>query len=94
MPYGAVVESNALFSKDNIQPLFAGELPIDIQNLTAKHSLNHELGLKAALNKDKNIALQCMLNDPLTNLDQFKAKELLNEMLTGTKEYLKGWDLS
>ena len=94
LPYGAIVESNAMFSKDNIQPLFAGELPIDLQNLIAKHSVNHELILKAAINKDKDLALQGLLNDPLTNLDQDKSKELLNELLLGTKEYLEGWDLT
>ena len=93
LPIGAVVESNALLSRNNVQPLLAGELPLNLQNLILKHSLNQELILKAALNKDKNLVLQCMLNDPLSNLDQYKAKELLTEMLNGTKEYLKGWNI-
>ena len=93
LPKGAVVESNALFSRDNIQPLLAGKLPLSLQNLIVKHSLNHELTLKTALKKDKELALQCMLNDPLINLDQYKTKELLTIMLKNTKEYLKGWDI-
>lgn len=93
LPEGAIIESNALFSRDSIQPLLAEKLPINLQNLIVKHSLNHELTLKAALNKDKELALQCMLNDPLINLDQYKTKELLTTILEGTKEYLKGWDI-
>ncbi|MBN2536587.1 MAG: alpha-glucosidase/alpha-galactosidase [Spirochaetales bacterium] len=93
LPYGAIVESNALFTGNNIQPLFAGELPPGINDLIAKHSLNHELILKAGLNRDKDIALQCLLNDPLVDIDKAAAEKLLTEMLEGTKAYLKGWDI-
>jgi alpha-galactosidase/6-phospho-beta-glucosidase family protein len=93
LPYGVIVESNALFTGNNIQPLFAGELPSDIRNLTVKHSRNHELILQAGLKRDKDLALQCLLNDPLIHLDRSTAKKLLTEMLDGTKKYLKGWDI-
>ncbi len=94
LPYGAVVESNALFSRDNIQPLYSGELPIELQNIVTRHSLNHELIINAALKKDKELVAKCMLNDPLINLEPNKVDDLVNEMLDGTKKYLDGWNLN
>ena len=93
LPFGVVVESNAIFSRDNIQPLLAGQLTLDVQNLIIRHSLNHEIIIDASLKKDKKLVLRCMLNDPLINLAPSIVSELLDEMLSGTKEYLDGWKI-
>lgn len=93
VPKGAVVETNALFSRDNIQPVVAGELPSDIQNLTMRHILNHETILKAAINRDKELAFHAFSNDPQVTLSYAEAQELFDQMLAATKEYLSGWNL-
>ena len=44
------------------------ELPEDLHNIVIRHSLNHELILKAVLERKKNLALSSLMNDPLVNL--------------------------
>ncbi|MFW5988437.1 MAG: alpha-glucosidase/alpha-galactosidase, partial [bacterium] len=90
---GAVVETNALFSRDSVKPVNAGELPENIQSLVERHVLNQETILKAGLNKDKKLAFSAFVNDPLVDLDLKQAKKLFNEMLINTKEYLSGWEI-
>lgn len=93
IPYGAVVETNALFSLDSVRSVLAGQLPSDVQNLVMRHVLNQETILRAALNKDKSLAFRAFVNDPLVVIDIDKAKELFHRMLNNTREYLHGWKL-
>jgi alpha-galactosidase/6-phospho-beta-glucosidase family protein len=92
-PENVVVETNALFSKNRIQPVLAGKLPYDIMNLIIRHVLNQETILKAAIGKDKNLAFNAFINDPLVNISIDDARILFEEMLENIKEYLPGWDI-
>jgi len=49
LPESAVVETNAVFERDAIRPLYAGELPEQIKELVDPHVANHERILKAAI---------------------------------------------
>ena len=49
LPSTAVVETNAVFSRDSIKPLVAGNLPENVKALIMPHVENHEYTLKAAL---------------------------------------------
>jgi alpha-galactosidase len=91
LPLGGIVESNALFTFNTIQPLCAGELPHPVNDLTVKHIQNHERIYKAAIQKDKDLAVESIIHDPYSDLDPGDAKKLFIEMLEGTKEYLDGW---
>jgi alpha-galactosidase len=93
LPLGAVVETNALFSRDNVSPVWAGKLPFDVQSIIATHIMNQETILKAALNKDKELAFRAFVNDPLVTIDIDKARELFERMLKNTKAYLPGWNI-
>ncbi|MBO4216481.1 MAG: hypothetical protein J5940_00900, partial [Clostridia bacterium] len=55
--FGAVVETNAFFSRDRIDPLFAGETPRAILPLITRHVLNQENTLAAALRCDRKLGL-------------------------------------
>lgn len=90
---GAVVETNALFSRNGVQPIVAGKLPLEVHNMVMKHVMNHETILKAALNKDKELAFKAFVNDPLVNIQQNDARRLFDEMLANIKEHLQGWDI-
>jgi alpha-galactosidase/6-phospho-beta-glucosidase family protein len=90
-PEKAVVETNALFSRDSVRPLLAGEFPPEIQNLTITHVLNQETILKAVLTEDREIAFRALINDPLVTIDAGKARELFDGMIENTKEYLPGF---
>ena len=93
MPLGAVVETNALFVRDNIITVIAGELPSDVQNLVSRHVINQETTLKAALTEDKELAFRAFANDPLMTISIQDARKLFIEMLRNTREYLPGWNL-
>jgi alpha-galactosidase len=88
IPEKSVVETNALFSRDSVRPLLAGEFPPEIQNLTIPHVLNHETILKAMLARDREMAFRAFINDPLVTIDLGKARELFDGMLENTKDYL------
>lgn len=93
VPIGAVVETNAEFSRDSVRPVMAGKLPDAVQGLVMRNVLNQETILKAALTKDKEMAFRAFVNDPLVNIPLNQAKDLFDEMLKNTKEYLPGWEL-
>jgi galacturan 1,4-alpha-galacturonidase len=93
IPLGAVVETNAVFSGNGIRPVMAGKLPAAVQSLVVRHVFNQETILKAALIRDKEMAFQAFVNDPLVTIKLSQARELFQEMLANTKDYLQGWNL-
>jgi alpha-galactosidase len=94
VPLGAVVETNALFRRDFIGPVFAGEIPGNILALVMPHALSQSVVLKAALECDYGLALNAFLNDPLVNLLPEDGEKLFDTMLRNTKDYLpKAWNL-
>ena len=96
LPVSAVVETNAVFSKDSISPVCSGEVPEAVRKLMLPHIENHEYTLKAALECDFEAALKALLNDPnaKAKIDREQGRTLLKEMLIKTKAYLpKEWSL-
>lgn len=92
LPLGAVVETNAVFSADSVQPVLAGSLPDDINNLVIRHVYNQEALVNASLNQDRALALRAFMNDPLLSaLTPEQAEELFVTMLNNTKAYLPDW---
>ncbi len=95
LPLGAVVETNAVFSKGAIAPVFAGSLPQDLRALMLPHVSNHQLILDAALTCDREKVAQAFLNDPAITarkLCEEDVRKLANDMIDATREYLPaGW---
>lgn len=90
LPLGAIVETNAVFTRDDVRPVYAGELPQDLASIMIRHISNQELIVRSVLEKDLNLARRAFLNDPaIEKLSIDKANELFNEMINNTKEYLK-----
>ncbi len=91
LPVGAVVETNALFGKDRIEPVFAGNMPANILPLVARHVYNQENTLAAAMKRDRKLGLSTFMNDPqLSGVPMKDAKELFDDMLENQREYLPG----
>jgi alpha-galactosidase/6-phospho-beta-glucosidase family protein len=82
----AVVETNALFSRNSIKLLMAGELPHNVNNMVLRHVLNQELMVEVALTKNRDLALNAFTNNPLVTIDIKCAEELFNQMLENTKK--------
>jgi alpha-galactosidase len=88
LPLGTIVETNALFRKDALEPIMAGPIPHPIYGMVTRHVSNQETIVTAALTRDKKLAFSAFLNDPLVNLSYKDAEILFEEMLTNTKAYL------
>ena len=93
LPMGAVVETNALFGKNRIDPVFAGKLPDNLLPLVARHVYNQENTLTAALRCDRKLGLTTFLNDPqLANVSPRDGQRLFDDMLENQRAYLlAGW---
>lgn len=96
LPLGAVVETNALFRRDEIAPVLSGSLPAGIDALVARQAMNQEATVTAALTCDRRLAFDVFMNDPLmcaVRLDEGKA--LFEEMMRRTARYLpEAWGYS
>lgn len=94
LPADAVVETNAVFSHDSIQPIVAGTIPEQVRALITPHVENHERILKAALTYDRSLVCEAFLADPLVKgrASEEEVKELVNDMIENTMSYLpEGW---
>ena len=93
LPIGSVVETNALFGLDRIEPVFAGPLPGGILPLVARHVYNQENTLAAALACDRKLGFATFMNDPqMASVDIEDGRKLFDDMLENQRKYLpKGW---
>ena len=94
LPEDAVVETNAVFSRDSIKPVVAGSIPEEVLELIKPHVANHERILKAALTCDRTLVYEAFLSDPLVKgrASDEEVKKLADDMITNTLTYLpEGW---
>ena len=88
LPIGSVVETNAYFTRDHIEPICAGTLPDNLLGLIGKHVINQENTLRSALACDRDLAFTTFMNDPQMTLDAADGKKLFEEMLEAQRKYL------
>ena len=91
LPMGAVVESNATFRDNSVTPCVAGNIPTEIYGLISRISAEQEMVVKAAINRDLDLAFKAFVNDPLVTINTADAKKLFDEMVENTKEYLSDY---
>lgn len=93
LPADAVVETNALFRRGEIAPVFAGALPPGVDMLVSRQVRIQETTVKAAMTCDRNLALHTFLHDPqVERLSPIDGEALFETMLGNTMAYLPdGW---
>ena len=93
LPLGAVVETNAFFGYDRIEPIYAGPLPAQILPLVARHVHNQENALHAALTCDRTLGFNTLMNDPQMGAVSLEdGRKLFDDMLEAQRAYLpKKW---
>lgn len=95
LPADAIVETNAVFERDAIRPVIAGELPENVKALIMPHVENHAYTLQAALTCDKELVVKAFLNDPIVkgkNCKEEDIRQLVDDMIAATAKYLPdGW---
>ncbi len=88
LPLGVVVETNASFRDNSVEPIFAGPIPEGVWQLVSRHADAQIMVARAARERNLDIAFKAFANDPLVNLDLAGARKLFDEMIENTKSYL------
>ncbi|MCL1866589.1 MAG: hypothetical protein FWF82_04195, partial [Oscillospiraceae bacterium] len=84
-PLDAVVETNAFFSRDSVQPVITSGLPGPLRNLTLQHVENQEGIINAVMERDLEAAFRVFLNDPLVRpISREDARRLFTNMTEKT----------
>lgn len=94
LPADAVVETNAVFSRDSVKPLMAGRVPENVKALLMPHIENHERILNAALTCDRELVYEAFASDPLVKgrITKEEIHRLADDMIANTAAYLpEGW---
>ena len=87
LPYGAIVETPGWVSGAGVQPVAVGALPEPIAELLRREIMVARLSVDAAVHGDRQMALQCLLLDPMiTDLDV--ARQILDDYLVTYREHL------
>ncbi len=86
LPENAIVETNAVFERDAIRPVLAGEIPENVKELIMPHVENHERIFKAAMEGNADLAVEAFMNDPLVKgrASQDDVKALVKDMMEAT----------
>lgn len=93
LPTGAIVETNAVFSDDNVTPVFSGEIPAPIYPLVSRICAEQEEVSEGIAQRDLTRIFNAFANDPLTTCSYDEAKLLFKEMIENTKEYLTMYNI-
>nr|WP_314930322.1 alpha-glucosidase/alpha-galactosidase [Shuttleworthia satelles] len=94
LPVNSVVETNAVFDRDCIRPIFAGELPTNVRDLILPHIKNHERIMRASLTGDRELVKKAFEEDPLVCGHGISKKDisvLVDDMIVNTSRYLPGY---
>jgi len=87
LPHGCIVETPVVVNGAGIQPVHMGTLPEPIAELLRREITAGQLCVDAAVEGNREKALQCLLLDPvITDIDT--ARKILDDYLTSYKEYL------
>src|SRR5689334_15645574 len=87
LPLGAAVETPVLVDGAGIHPVYVGALPEPVAELCRREITTAQLGVDAAVEGNREKALQCLLLDPVIT-DIETGRKILDDYLTSYKEYL------
>ena len=87
LPLGAIVETPVVVNGAGIQAAHMGALPEPIAELLRRETTVAQLCVDAAVEGNREKALQCLLLDPVIS-DIDTGKKILDDYLTSYKEYL------
>ena len=93
LPMGAVVETNAEFTRDRVAPVYSGKIPPSVNQLVSKIAFEQELILEAVEKRDLDLAFAAFAADPLVTCSISDARKLFDEMVENTKKYLSMYNV-
>lgn len=87
LPCNSIVETPVVVDGAGIHPVHVGPLPEPVAELCRRELFSAQLGIDAAVEGDRQKALQCLLLDPVIR-DIETAKLILDDYLTAYREHL------
>ncbi len=93
LPSGAVVETNAVFRSDSLNPVFAGPIPKEIYPMITRICGEQETLSDAIAERDVDKIFEVFSNDPLVTCSLKDARKLFDEMVENTKTYLTMYNI-
>ena len=92
MPLGSIVETNCVFSNDQVCPVTSNPLPTAAANLVHRCCVNVDNTYEGIKERDLGKLYAAFLNQPLCSiLTMDQCQELFREMCYNTREYLDPW---
>jgi alpha-galactosidase len=91
LPLGHIVETNARFRRDRVSAVKSSALPPGAHALVSRIISVQNLTLQAAVAKDRELAFQAVLLDPLMRLPTDEAWKMFSAMLDFVRPQLPGW---
>ena len=92
MPLGSIVETNCVFSNDQVCPVTSNPLPTAAANLVHRCCVNVDNTYEGIKERDLGKLYAAFLNQPLcSSLTMDECQELFREMCYNTREYLDPW---
>lgn len=89
LPRDVVVETYGVIDVTGAHATTYGDVPAGVQSILERHVRQQEMTVEAALKGSRELALQVLLNDPLSSrLTIPQAKLMLEELLEANKQYL------
>ena len=89
MPLGSIVETNCVFSNDQVKPVVSKPLPLAVANLVYRSCVNIDTTYEGIKERDLNKIYLAFANQALCNtLTMEQSFELFKEMCYNTREYL------
>lgn len=84
LPYGSIVETNAVFANDSVIPVTAGALPAGVANLVSRCCLNVDVLYEGIKTENRAMIFDAFMNQPLcSTLTLEEGRVLFDEMSGG-----------
>lgn len=93
LPLGAVVETNAVFRDNALEPVFAGNIPKEIYSMVSRVCAEQEILSEGIAERNLEKIFDAFSNDPLVTCSLSDARKLFDEMCQNTKKYLTMYNL-
>lgn len=89
MPLGSIVETNCVFSNDQVKPVMAKPLPVSAANLVYRNCVNIDTTYEGIKERDLGKIYAAFANQPLCDtLTMEQSAALFREMCRNTRAYL------
>ena len=92
LPLGSIVETNCVFSNDQVKPVLSNPLPTAVATLVQRNCSNIDTTYEGIKARDLDKIYMAFANQPLCNgLSMGESKALFKEMCYNTREYLDAY---